>query len=349
MTQLISRRALLCVAAGGAAGNLLGLSKARAALGGSAVYPVALPGYAPQFVAMTQGFFRDEGLDVQLIPAGSGVKMRDILASGQADIGIGDVTHVLQLTNRKRPARILSSIERRNVSVIMVGIELHTKGLTSIDQLATWKRADGGKPLVGVSSIGGTSYVWSSFFFEQLQLDQAVTFIAAGETDTMLGALKTKQIDLLVGSRSMLAEAEKRGWGRLLFDMGDKAVWDRIVGGDVPILTNFALASLIERDRPRAQSYTTALYRAARWIEAHSAEEVYDAIEQYVGSTSREANVIELLASKEALNAPGLINEEDFKRGGRVWFRETTGIKPLALNAVFDRSLIERAHAAVQK
>jgi NitT/TauT family transport system substrate-binding protein len=195
---------------------------AQAAASGSAVYPVALPLYAQQFVAKTQGFFKDEGLEVELIPAGSGVKTRDIVASGQGEIGIGDVTHALQLTNRKRPTRILSTVDTRNGSKMMVGSDAYASGLTSIDKLATWKRPDGSKPLVGVSSIGGTSYVWSSFFFQRMKLAQAITFVGVSETDTMLGALKSKQIDVLVGSPSMLAETEKRGWGRLLFDMADK-------------------------------------------------------------------------------------------------------------------------------
>lgn len=263
MTHVMSRRALLCIAAGAAAGSISTGCLARAAISATAIYPVALPVYAQQFVAMTQGFFMDEGLDVQLIPAGSGVKMRDIVASGQGDVGIGDVTHALQLTNRKRPAKMLNAIDKRNSSVIIVGTEAHAKGLTRIEQLATWQRQDGAKPLVGVSSIGGTSYVWSSFILEKFKLDQAVTFIGVGETDTMLGALKSKQIDLLVGGRSMLAEAENRGWGKLLFDMGEKTNWDKVVGGDVPITANFALASTITRDRPRIQSFTNSLYRGA--------------------------------------------------------------------------------------
>ncbi len=349
MAYLMSRRALLCVAAGGVTASLFKANGVRAATSATAIYPVALPVYAQQFVAMTQGFFKDEGLDVQLIPAGSGVKMRDIVASGQGDVGIGDVTHALQLTNRKRPAKMLNAIDKRNSSVIIVGTDAQAKGLTGIEQLATWKRPDGGKPLVGVSSIGGTSYVWSSFVFEKFKLDQAVTFIGVGETDTMLGALKSKQIDLLVGGRSMLAEAENRGWGKLMFDMGDKANWDKVVGGDVPITANFALAATITKDRPRIQSFTNALYRAARWIDTHPVEDLYGAIEQYVGSTSREANLIELRASKAAENVSGIITEDNFKRGGEVWFRELTGIKPLALTEVFDRDLIEKAHAVVDK
>jgi NitT/TauT family transport system substrate-binding protein len=276
------------------------------------------------------------------------VKMRDIVAAGQADIGIGDVTHPLQLTNRKRPAMILSTVDIRNGSVMTVTNDAFASGLTSIDKLATWKRPDGSKPLVGLSSIGGTSYVWSSFFLEKMKLDHAITYVGVGETDTMLGALKSKQIDVLVGSHSMLSEAKARGWGQLLFDMGEKKNWDATVGGDVPVTANFALASLIQKDRPRVQSYTNALLRASHWMRDHSVDEVYGAVEQYVGATSRAANLIEIHTGKDLLNVSGTMDEDTFKRGGQVWFRELTGIKPLALSDVYDPKLIETANATVK-
>jgi NitT/TauT family transport system substrate-binding protein len=347
MANLISRRQLICVTAGGLAGSLLASTSARAA-SGSAVYPVALPLYAPQFVAFTQGFFRQEGLDVQLVQAGSGVKMRDIVAAGQGDIGIGDVAHPLQLTNRKRPAKILSAVDLRNASTFTVSASAHASGLTDLKSLATWKRADGGKPLIGVSSIGGTAYLWSTFILEQMKLDQSVTFIPVGEADTMLGSLKSKQIDVLVASRSLTAESEKHGWGQMLFDMADHDAWASIIGGDVPVTANFALQSLLSTDPAKVQSYTNALFRATRWMHDHSTDEVYGAIEQYVGSASRESNLIELDVGRKLLNVQGLIDEATYQRGSRVWFREITGIRPLPLNAVYDGSFIEKANASVK-
>jgi NitT/TauT family transport system substrate-binding protein len=346
MPAILSRRRFVYVAAGSAAIASYG-RRAAAAQPGIGVYPIALPLYAHYFVAMGRGFFKDAGLDAQLVPAGSGVKMRDIVASGQGDVGIGDVTHPLQLTNRRRAARILNTIDRRSSSAMTVSADAYARGLTSLPQLATWKRPDGSKPLIGLSSIGGTSHVWSSYVLERLDLDQAVTFVGVGETDTMLGALKSRQIDVVVGGASMLAEATNRGWGRLLFDMGDPANWERIVGGAVPITANFTLAATIERDPACIQAFVTALYRAGRWIAANPADAVYDTIEPYVGATSRAANLIEIEAGRQAIDVAGTLDGAAYQRGGKIWFREMTGIKPMPIQSVYDPTFIERAHAAV--
>src|SRR4051794_4027385 len=103
MAHIISRRRVLCVTAGTLAAGCLPPAARAQAKSGRAIYPVALPNYQVLFVALRNGFFKDEGLDVVLTQGGSGTKMREIVASGEGDIGIGDMTHPLQLTNRNRP------------------------------------------------------------------------------------------------------------------------------------------------------------------------------------------------------------------------------------------------------
>ena len=44
--------------------------------------------YAPQYVAMSQGFFADEGLDMELSNGGGADKVMTAVVSGGADIGL---------------------------------------------------------------------------------------------------------------------------------------------------------------------------------------------------------------------------------------------------------------------
>ena len=44
--------------------------------------------YAPQYVAMSQGFFADEGLDIELSNGGGADKVMTAVVSGGADIGL---------------------------------------------------------------------------------------------------------------------------------------------------------------------------------------------------------------------------------------------------------------------
>jgi hypothetical protein len=100
MREITRRRALTIVACGGAvmaSGRAIAVDNA-----GRVIYPVAIPIYQTQFVADRIGFFKEAGLDCKLIQGGSGVKTREIIASSQRDIGIGDITHPMQLSNHGR-------------------------------------------------------------------------------------------------------------------------------------------------------------------------------------------------------------------------------------------------------
>ena len=94
------------------------------------------------------------------------------------------------------------------------------------------------------------------------------------------------------------------------------------------------------------QAFVTSLWRAAQWIKAHSPDEIYDVIEPYVGSTSRGANILEITALKKVADYEGTIDAEGFARGGKVWFREMTGIKPLTIADVVSPGFVEAARKA---
>jgi NitT/TauT family transport system substrate-binding protein len=341
-THFTRRSALTIIAAGMATGRAFAEDKA-----GRVVYPVAVPVYQSHFVADKIGYFKEAGLDCKLIQGGSGVKTREIIASSQADIGIGDVTHPMQLSNHGRAGRILMPTDTRSSSVIfIIRKDLFDQGISTLEKFADWKRPDGKKPIISVSSLGGTNHVWATYYMETMGLDQKVTWIGTGNVDTMLGSLKTKQVDVLISSQSLLNDSIDQGWGALLFDGTDEAIWNKYIGGKIPVTGHFTLQATIDKDPAKMQAYVTALWRATQWIKAHSPEEIYTTIEPYVGSTSRGANILEITALKKVADYEGTIDSEGFARGAKVWFREMTGIKPLTPAEVVSPAFVEAAKKA---
>jgi NitT/TauT family transport system substrate-binding protein len=342
----VSRRSAVTIVVGGGAA----FANRRACAGdntGRVIYPVAVPIYQTQFVADRIGFFKEAGLDCKLIQGGSGVKTREIIASSQGDIGIGDITHPMQLSNHGRAGRVLMPVDTRSSAVMfIVRKDLKDQGINTLEALTEWKRPDGRKPIVSVSSLGGTNHVWSSYYMEVMGVDQKVTWIGTGNVDTMLGSLKSKQVDVLVSSLSLLNESMEQGWGALLFDGTDETIWNKYIGGKVPVTAHFTLQSTIDKDPAKMQAFVTALWRAAQWVKAHTPEQIYDTIEPYVGSTSRKANILEITSLQKVADYDGTIDAIGFARGEKVWFREMTGIKPLSIAEVVSPGFVEAARRA---
>ena len=275
---------------------------------GSTVYPVAVPTYEVQFVAQERGFFKDEGYDFKLIQGGNGVKTREIMASRQADFAIADILHVLQLNKNGRPTRALNTVDQRAPGVrFAIRKDLYDQGIDTVQKAADWKRPDGKRAIFGVSSIGGTSHLWSHYFMEKMGLADKVTWVQTGNVDTMLGSLKTKQIDVLSSAISVVTEAEKNGWGKVIYSPSDAKTWNAVIGGPVPVNVNFCLTATIEKEPEKVQAFTNALWRSMQWIKANSPENILGTIERFVGSTSRDANLLEIGELKDVADWNGLI------------------------------------------
>jgi NitT/TauT family transport system substrate-binding protein len=338
MAAIMTRRAILSVT-GATAGAFALRRRASAAELTPArdIYPTAEVAYLSHYVADRQGFFKDAGLDCKLIQGGSGVKMREIVASGQGDIGIGDMSHPMQLSNHGRTARILMPVDIRNSSVVFIrNNRLAAAGVTTLEQFAATKRPDGHKPIIGVSSLGGTNHVWASYYMEAFKLDDQVTWVGVGDVESMLGTLKTQQIDVLVNSTALLAHAVEHGWGSLLFDGSSEANWNQTIGGPVPATAHFSLLATVEKDPAKMQAFITALWRATQWIKTHSVEDCYAASEPFLGSTSRDSTMFDITQMKPLFDYNGEISAESYARGAKVWFRELTGIKPIPMEQIID-------------
>jgi NitT/TauT family transport system substrate-binding protein len=114
----------------------------------------------------------------------------------------------------------------------------------------------------------------------------------------------------------------------------------------VPVTAHFTLQATIDKDPPKMQAFATSLWRATQWIKTHSAEEIFETIEPYVGSTSRGANILEITALKKVTDYEGTIDEAGWARGEKVWFREMTGIKPLRPADLVSPTFIDAARKA---
>ena len=349
MAMIVTRRALICAASLGGAYLALGGRGARAeAKSGLASYPIAVPIYQSQFVAASQGFFKDAGLDCKLVQGGSGVKAREILASGEADISIGDITHPMQLSNHGRNARVVMPVDVRNDALVFViRRDLHDQGIDTLAKIAAWKRPDGHKPIFGVSSLGGTTHVWATYMMGLMGgLDDAVTWVGAGDVETMLGAIKTKQIDVLIAAPSLERDASAHGWGDLLFNGSSAENWDKYIGGKVPATAHYTLKATIDKDPAKMQAYVTALWRATQWIKNHSPDEIYGSIEAYVGSSSRDSNLFEIGVMQSVTDYDGIVDADSYARGAKVWFRELTGIKPIPMDQIIVTDFVAAAKKA---
>ena len=177
-------------------------------------------------------------------------------------------------------------------------------------------------------------------------LADKVTWVGVGNVETMLGSLKTKQIDVLSSAISVTTEAERNGWGKVIYSPSDEKTWNSVIGGPVPVNVNFCLAADDRQGAGEGPGLHQRDLARQQWIKANSPENILGAIERFVGSTSRDANLLEIGELKDVADWNGLITPESYARGEKVWYSELTGItQPIKLEDAVADKFLKAAHA----
>ena len=111
------------------------------------------------YVAMEKGWYRQEGIDLQLLPYSSSIAPEQLVGTGQADFGISFAEGVTSARAAGEPIVSIAAIIQHNTSAL---ITLKSSGLDAVSQLAGKRYAGFGasyeQPVISqVLSCGGVA------------------------------------------------------------------------------------------------------------------------------------------------------------------------------------------------
>ncbi len=305
------------------------------------------PVYAIGMIAELKGYFRDEGLDPKLVAGNSGTFGRQTLAAEQAMFAHGDASHPLQLSARGKPCKILLATEMVcSYANIVVRKDLYDSGITSVDKLAAYKRADDAKPIVAATAIGSGTWVYGTYVFEARGLGDKVNWVAGGGPNTMFPSLETRQFDAIMAPPSWIVEIEKKGFGKVIYDTSKPGEFERDFGGTVPVLVIYALTDTIAQDKATVQAFVNAIYRAMKWVKTSPLAEVQALVApKYFSGVDPDAVTAELGFDTSTWAYDGTIDKASFERGAKPWYRKGTDIPETKYEDVVDMSFLDAARA----
>ena len=219
--------------------------------------------YAPQYVAMSQGFFADEGLDVELTNGGGADKVMTAVVSGSADIGLAGPESCIYICNQGKDDHpvIFGQLTKRDGS-FLVG---RTGGSFSWDDLR-------GSTIIG-GRKGGVPEMTLEYVMKQNGVvpQQDAVVDTSVQFNMMAGAFTGGQGDYVTLFEPTATEVERAGHGYVLCSIGEES-------GEIPYTAYFASQSYMDAHPEVVQGFTNAIARAQRWITEHTDREVAEAI-----------------------------------------------------------------------
>lgn len=257
--------------------------------------------YAPQYVAMSQGFFAEEGLEIQLTNGGGADKVMTAVVSGQSDIGLAGPESCIYVYNQGKDDHpvIFAQLTQRDGAFIV--------GRT--DEDFSWEN------LRGKTILGGRKGGVPEMTLEYVMAQNGVTPHVDAVVDTsvqfnmMAGAFTGGMGDYVALFEPTATEVEQAGQGYILCSIGQES-------GDIPYTAYFATQSYMAQHPDVIQGFTNAVYKAQQWIATHTDREVAEAIADQFPDTS--IDLLETVTARhrqiDAWNTTLVMEEKSLER-----------------------------------
>ena len=221
--------------------------------------------YAPQYVAIEEGYFKDEGLDLTLVTGFGADKTMTAVISGEADIGFMGAE-----------ASVYAYQEGATDAVVNFAQLTQRAGnfLVAREEMPDFKWED----LKDKKVLGGRKGGMPEMVFEyilrkngldpqkDLTIDQSIDFGSTAAAFT--GDVSA---DFTVEFEPSATALEKEGAGYVVASLG-------VDSGYVPYTSYSAKTSYMEKNPEIIQKFTNALQKGMEYVQSHMPEEIAEVI-----------------------------------------------------------------------
>lgn len=256
--------------------------------------------YAPMYVAIEEGYFAEEGIDLTLITGFGADKTMTALLTGEADIGFmgSESTIYTYKEGASDPAVNFAQLTQRAGNFLV--------SREPVDNFS-WDM------LIGKNVLGGRAGGMPEMVFEyilkkngidpatDLSIDQSIDF---GST---AAAFSGGQADFTVEFEPHATSLEAKGDGYVVASLGKDS-------GYVPYTAFSARKSYLEQNPEVIQSFTNALQKGMDYVQSHTAEEIAKVIAPQFEETDLDTitTIVERYASQDTWKEDLIFEEDSF-------------------------------------
>lgn len=221
--------------------------------------------YAPQYVAIEEGYFAEEGLDLTLVTGFGADKTMTAVISGEADIGFmgAEASIYAYQEGATDPVVNFAQLTQRAGNFLVAREEMPDFSWDDLRDTRVLGGRKGGMPEMVFEYILKNHNIDPA---SDLEIDQSIDFgsTAAAFTGDM-------SADFTVEFEPSATALEKEGKGYVVASLG-------VDSGYVPYTSYSAKTSFLNENPQIIQSFTNALQKGMDYVQSHSPEEIAQVI-----------------------------------------------------------------------
>lgn len=230
--------------------------------------------YAPQYVAIEKGYFKEDGLDVKLVNGSGADNVMTAVLSGEADIGFMGSEASIYVFNEGSGEKIINfaQLTQRAGNFLVA---------RKADEEFTWDKLKGKTVLAGRK--GGMPQMVFEYILKKNNMDPKKDLKMVQNIDFGLTAeaFASGQGDYSVEFEPFAASLEKEKKGVVVASLG-------VDSGMVPYTAYSAKESYIKENADTIQKFTNALQKGMDFVKSHTPQEIAEVMQPQFKETERE-------------------------------------------------------------
>ncbi|HXN15989.1 MAG TPA: ABC transporter substrate-binding protein [Usitatibacter sp.] len=224
--------------------------------------------YLPLSVAERKGYFKDEGLEVEIPDFAGGAKALQALVGGSADMVSGAYEHTINMAAKKQPIKaVVLQAKYSSIALLMAK-----------DKAARYKSARDLKGLkIGVTAPGSSTNMFVNNLLAKDGLKPTdVSIIGVGTGSGAVAAMEKGEIDAISNLDPVLTQLESTGKFTAVADSRTEKGMKDIYGGDYHASVIYITDEFVRKNPHTVQAVVNAMVRADRWIAKATPQQIID-------------------------------------------------------------------------
>jgi NitT/TauT family transport system substrate-binding protein len=280
--------------------------------------------YLPLTIAERRGFFKEEGLEVEITDFAGGARALQSLIGGSADVVTGAYEHVIRMQARGQDIVGVAEIGRFP-SITVAVLKEHAGQIKSAADFKGRK--------IGVTAPGSSTYLIPLYAMAKAGLKASdAAFIGIGATASAVAAVQRGEIDVISNTEPVISKLEQEGAIVPLVDTRTEAGTRALFGGPNPAATLYMRREFVEKNPETTQRLVNAFLKALKWLRGATPDEVADSVPPEYHLGDRPLYIKAVAKSLESYSRDGIVSSE----GQRSVLDMLKALDPEMQNATVD-------------
>ena len=276
--------------------------------------------YLPLTISEQLGYFKAEGLDVEIGDFSGGSRALEAVVGGSANVCSGAFEHTINLQSKNQMYQAF--VLQGRAPQIAFGVS--TKNMPNYKAIADLK----GKK-IGVSEPGSSTNMMVKLVLSRGGLQASdVSFIGVGTAAGALTALRSGQIDAMSNTDPVMTMLEQKGEVKIISDTRTLKGAQEVFGGTMPAACLYASVDFIQKNPHTCQALANAIVHGLKWLQTAGPGDIIKTVPESYLLGDRALYLASFNKVRESISPDGIIPDDGARTALKALASFDPSIKP---------------------